>query len=432
MVKVTVIFETQRMKWLHDGSFLYKEGNVLFWRSLNFTSHKMPSANVHYAKGMFYYTFTGGIMEYIPTTEVYRVVACGKLELQSITLLGDIVLLVCSDRILTTTGVKVPIFGHTIHEYNHQYLITHNLNLNSNAGLVFSVFTLPDFALIHTRELQTTNIDTEKLKKRFKIINDGIIQLGGQFIRIELAEPDPPSDTIMTKRTGGGVCSVNGHRYEQVVYNTLSTTKGIHVHPVLGGSSANNDIEFTYNGITVGVEIKIFNTPDWMQISVKYDRGKWMGSINCKIPDGSRKIFNGLLDKIQIFGGEKPPFISNDITHEEWLAIKSQTSKWDDEYIDIPNDTIRKLYKAKGCYYIQLSGGYGLYHLGEDICKFGVPIFEPPQRFRVRTKVHSKCNARGYCNLSVTVACQPKNIRPYPRSPHTLDGSGTPPVIFIS
>ena len=98
----------------------------------------------------------------------------------------------------------------------------------------------------------------------------------------------------------------------------------------------------------------------------------------------------------------------------------------------IPDDTIRKLYSAKGCYYIQLSGGYGVYHLGEDVCGFGVPVFEPLQQLRIRIKVHTRCSARGYCNLSVTASCQPKNIRHYPQSQYTLDGGGKLPLIFDS
>jgi hypothetical protein len=428
------------MRWLPDGSFLYKENGKLFWRSLNFTSHPMPTLNVHYAKGVFYYTFPGGIMEYIPTTEIYRVVACGKLELQSITYIGDTVLLMCTDRILTTRGVKVPIFGHTIHEYNSKYLITYTC---ADVQYTFNVFTLPDFNLIHTRNLQKNGPkpnDEAVLKQRFKIINDEIIQLGGQFIRVsETSETVETVETVETgeaRRTGGAECSASGNRYEQVVHGVVSRCK-IGGKPFctsaeLGGGSAKNDITCVYGGKEIGIEVKVFNTPDWMQCSIRYDNGVWKGSPNSKIPDGSRRIFDKLLSGLVIFNNEKPPFVGNDITHEEWLAIKSRNDKWADTYIDIPDDTIRKLYSAKGCYYIQLSGGYGVYHLGEDVCGFGVPVFEPLQQLRIRIKVHTRCSARGYCNLSVTASCQPKNIRHYPQSQYTLDGGGKLPLIFDS
>ena len=59
--------------------------------------------------------------------------------------------------------------------------------------------------------------------------------------------------------------------------------------------------------------------------------------------------------------------------------------------------------------------------MGEDVCNFGVPIFETEQQLRVRTKVHAREDTDGFCKLSVTVACQPKNINFLPRSPYSLD-----------
>ena len=79
---------------------------------------------------------------------------------------------------------------------------------------------------------------------------------------------------------------------------------------------------------------------------------------------------------------------------------------------------------------MQISDGFGLYHLGEDVCKFGVPIFEPEQQLRVRTKIHARENKEGYCKLSVTVACQPKNINILPKSPYSLDDKNLLPPIL--
>jgi hypothetical protein len=41
-------------------------------------------------------------------------------------------------------------------------------------------------------------------------------------------------------------------------------------------------------------------------------------------------------------------FLKKQITHEEWVQIKKKTHIWNDKYIDIPCDTISRLYKAKG------------------------------------------------------------------------------------
>ena len=96
-------------------------------------------------------------------------------------------------------------------------------------------------------------------------------------------------------------------------------------------------------------------------------------------------------------------------------------------YFDVPNDTISKLYKHKGCQYIQISD-YGLYYLDNDICNFNVPIFVVDQQLRVRTKIHCRKNKQGYCNLSVIVACQPKNIKLLSKSPYSLDSVDNLPL----
>lgn len=111
-----------------------------------------------------------------------------------------------------------------------------------------------------------------------------------------------------------------------------------------------------------------------------------------------------------------------DITHKEWLQIKKETNDFNDFYIDCSNDTIKKLYSEKGCFYIQISDK-GLYNLGNDICNFNVPEFICEQQLRVRTKIHTKSNSKGFCKLSVTISCKPKNINHLPKSKYSLDDS---------
>jgi len=123
--------------------------------------------------------------------------------------------------------------------------------------------------------------------------------------------------------------------------------------------------------------------------------------------------------------------MKNTITHEEWLKIKKNTNKWNDYYIDIPNDTIKNMYLQKGCQYIQISNGFGLYHLGTDICNFNVPEFIIEQRLRIRTKIHTRKNKNGFCNLSVTISCQPKNINTLNKSSFSLDDVKKIPINLI-
>ena len=160
-----------------------------------------------------------------------------------------------------------------------------------------------------------------------------------------------------------------------------------------------------------------------MQCSIKYNNNtkRWEGSKKGKIPLECREIFNNLINEINLYDGDIPPFMKKPITHEEWLKMKKETNKWDDKKFDIPSNSISRLYQAKGCNYIQISDGYGLYHLGNDTCGFGVPLFNMSQQLRIRTKIHHRKNKKGFCSLSVTIACQPKNIKELIHSEYSLD-----------
>jgi hypothetical protein len=80
---------------------------------------------------------------------------------------------------------------------------------------------------------------------------------------------------------------------------------------------------------------------------------------------------------------------------------------------------------------MQISDGFGLYHLGNDICGLDVPLFNIEQQLRIRTKIHTRKNNKGFCNLSVTVACQPKNIKELIPSKYSLDDKDKLPPNII-
>jgi hypothetical protein len=289
------------------------------------------------------------------------------------------------------------------------------------------------------------NNNNKLLEDNIKLLEDNIKLLEDNIKLLEdKKKKDVNCDKLERKEDKltlkGSLCSVNGNNYEKIIYNIV---KNCYINNklfnsqkenTLGGSSSKNDIECDFNNIKdIGIEIKKYNTPDWMQCSIKYDtkNNKWITSTRSKIPIKARDIFNKLITNVNIFNGKIPPFIHNQLTYEEWIKLKSKTNLWNDFYFDIPNDTIRKLYTEKGCQYIQISDGYGLYHLGNDICKFNVPIFNIEQCIRIRIKVHTKKNKKGFCVLSVMMACQPKNIKSLNKSCYSLDNLNKLPPKLI-
>jgi len=243
--------------------------------------------------------------------------------------------------------------------------------------------------------------------------------------------------------TKGSNCSKEGKKYELVVYNIVSNVKikekdiAFNTQKIneLGGCTSNNDIVCNFNKEKdIGIEIKKMRTPDWMQCSIKYntEKNEWLPSDKNRIPENSKKIFAEFIRtfKDKIFNGKIPPFFERQITHEEWKKIKSETCDFNDQYIDCPDNTIANLYFAKGCQYIQISDK-GLYHLKTDECQFDVPLFSCSQKLRIRTKIHTRKNSSGYCSLSVTLSCMPKDIKKYEPSKYSLDNFNKIPLNLI-
>lgn len=227
----------------------------------------------------------------------------------------------------------------------------------------------------------------------------------------------------------GSQCSKEGLKYEKVIYNIvkdcLLNNKPFNTQneDMLGGCSFRNDIECNlYKKCDIPVEIKKYNTPDWMQCSLKYDNNvkKWIGSDKNKIPDASKKLLEDTISNYKLFNGKIPPFINNNMTYIEWKDIKKNTTDYNDIYFTCSNTLIRDLYVEKNCYYIQISNK-GLYHLGNDICNFNVPEFICDQRIRLRIKVHTTKNKEGFCKLSVMISPQPVNIKLLENSLYSLD-----------
>ena len=285
----------------------------------------------------------------------------------------------------------------------------------------------------------TNKFDFTKLQEELENVKKELDTKNKELL-VKTDENNKLRESLARKGKIGSNCSFEGNKYEKDIYDIVSKCQINDTLPKklfntqtlkeLAGSSSKNDIECSWiKDKDIGIEIKKMKTPDWMQCSIKFTKDKWCASEKGKIPECSRLLFNELINKLKLFNGKIPPFFEKQLTYQEWKAIKDSTVDFDDYYIDIPSDTIKKLYAAKDCKYIQVST-LGLYHLGTDICKFNVPEFICEQQLRVRIKIHNKKTKSGFCNLSVTVACQPKNITDLLPSKYSLDDINKLPTML--
>jgi hypothetical protein len=71
-----------------------------------------------------------------------------------------------------------------------------------------------------------------------------------------------------------------------------------------------------------------------------------------------------------------------------------------------------------------------LYVSESSVFDFSVPL-GVEQQIRIRTKIHIRKNKKGFCDLSVTIACQPKDITKLNPSKYTLDDVNNLPIPLI-
>lgn len=206
----------------------------------------------------------------------------------------------------------------------------------------------------------------------------------------------------------GSMCSISGSLYETKVHNVVRRC----VTPLnqffntqseldLGGSSSSPDLSCVWNGVMVHIECK-HNAVDWGQSKAVLEGGRWLH----KDP-----IVSDILNEGKLFDFKLPPPMCQDILHKDWLIMKKSNKTWDDRYFNISSNRIKEYYRQKGCSYIQINTN-GLFHLGQDVCNFGVPEFNSDQKLRVRVKVHGrKLRKRKYTYVSVMCSHMSKKLK---------------------
>jgi hypothetical protein len=224
------------------------------------------------------------------------------------------------------------------------------------------------------------------------------------------------------------ICSINGKAYECKIWENCMKLKTKYnenfcniTKNQLGGCSNRHDIVCYYNKKPVNIEIKKHNSPDWSQMTLYPVKDKWRAKNNSKVSLMTKKLFEKIINQKKNIS--IPKIFFNNLNHNELNIFRKKNFK--DIYINCPSNVICNLYKFKGCHYIQISK-YGLYHLGEDICDFNVPLFNCNTRLRIRIKVHCReikiGKNKGKIRASVVVAARPIKMYLMKKSNYSLDG----------
>lgn len=144
--------------------------------------------------------------------------------------------------------------------------------------------------------------------------------------------------------------------------------------------SETQDAIIVWKGKKVGIEAKNLGTSEGGQraFSLNTDR--------LEIPDLPRnRIHRACLPaNFSPFEGRIPSFKKGDLSRETW---DKEREDFRDQRIRCSPKAIADYYRMKGSAYIQIEG-MGLYHTGNDICGWGVPLFQCPTQVRIRCKTH--------------------------------------------
>ena len=184
-----------------------------------------------------------------------------------------------------------------------------------------------------------------------------------------------------------------GVLYEAILNKNLQKYKIQDPNFRPAGSDSNApDAMLRYKKKDYKVEVKLDLNVDFGQGSLDYDVDKknWtLGGANTASGKQMREFLTtvGVPKFVQEKWGPKGPPRKYTIPNSQYKQedVDHDYFNFKDEFIDIPKDSVAKYYNSKDTYYIQI-GGFGLYYMGRDEAKLGVPEFKLQLRLRLRLK----------------------------------------------
>ncbi len=177
-----------------------------------------------------------------------------------------------------------------------------------------------------------------------------------------------------------------GDSYEEIIFSLLKTRGLIVPDSNRGGAGNAPDIVFLHNLQANNLEVKLDLKADYGQKMLRWSNNIWSW---CKEDDLMFSLYEeiGILDIIK-----RKEIIPNRYSiHQEELTVehKKQDQKRFADTLEIGLHALYGFYESRNCYYIQV-GGYGFYHLKEDILSLGTQQFDCKMQLRLRAKtIHS-------------------------------------------
>ncbi len=174
-----------------------------------------------------------------------------------------------------------------------------------------------------------------------------------------------------------------GRDYEEHINNILKKHGKADADATTAGSSADApDAQFNHGGKKHNLEIKADSKAMFGQLELKHDGEKWDFSekSKAKYPETHKQMVkSGFLKKINTQWGKPTGKYEDDL-------------KMGNVYHTVDNaDPIKAHYgKDRKTDYIQIGGGHGFYHTGNDAAKLGSPELNGKTQLRARMKARGR------------------------------------------
>lgn len=177
-----------------------------------------------------------------------------------------------------------------------------------------------------------------------------------------------------------------GDSYEEKIFEILQKKNLLSPKAKRGGSSNKPDLIFLHQSRSSSLEVKLDLKADYGQKMLKWEDGIW----SWRVDDSVTQLYTHL--KILDYINHKT-IIPNRYTipkEEITQAQKTEDQKQFEDKREIDINALYQYYSNRNCYYIQI-GGYGFYHLEQDILNLGTPQFNCEMVLRLRAKtIHSQ------------------------------------------